>query len=221
MPPRPAVLEVQTHTISILLGHAPKACTVLTIFTPQACAPKACQARDPHTHDLCSAAPCPSKPVKPGIHRHAGSPLCWPVSFRHAKLTLQRPTTSSQLKASTHRPVGPHPLATCHRKAPNLPKRYTQTSLDAKELASAQLRLQFYCPKTGDFFFFFLILIFIVFPSLRDLLHVLLFHHSPPLPFFFSFPLYSFYLSLSLSFLSFFLGLVSINTVTQLTLNYT
>jgi hypothetical protein len=30
-----------------------------TIFTPQACAPEACQARDPQTHDLHSAGPCP------------------------------------------------------------------------------------------------------------------------------------------------------------------
>jgi hypothetical protein len=37
----------------------------------------------------------------------------------------------------------------------------------------------------------------------------------------FSSLLYYFYLSTSLSFLSFFLGFVSINTVTQLTLNYT
>jgi hypothetical protein len=205
MPPRPAVLEVQTHTISILLGHAPKACTVLTIFTPQACAPKACQARDPHTHDLCSAAPCPSKPVKPGIHRHAGSPLCWPVSFRHAKLTLQRPTTSSQLKASTHRPVGPHPLATCHRKAPNLPKRYTQTSLDAKELASAQLRLQFYCPKTGDFFFFFFNFNFYCFPFFKGFVACFTVWPSTTSTFFFlfsslfllSFPLSLFFILLS------------------------
>jgi hypothetical protein len=49
------------------------------------------------------------------------------VPFRHTKPMLQRPTTSPQLKASTWRPVGPHPPSTCHRKAPNLPKRHTQT----------------------------------------------------------------------------------------------
>jgi hypothetical protein len=154
----------------------------------------------------------PPKPVKPGIHRHAGSPLCWPVPFRHATPMLQRPATSPQLKASTHRPLGPHPLATCHRKDPNLRKRHTQTGLDAKELASEQLRLQF-CSKTGDFFF----------PSLRDLLPGLLVWSSTISTIFFlcSFLLYSFYLSICLSFLSFFLGFVSINIVTQLILNYT
>jgi hypothetical protein len=54
------------------------------------------------------------------------------------------------------------------------------------------------------------------------LLPVLLFDHPPPLPFFlFSSLLHSFYLSISLSFLSFSLGFVSINIVTQLILNYT
>jgi hypothetical protein len=134
----------------------------------------------------------PPKPVKPGIHRHAGSPLHQPSPFRHARPTLQRPATSPQLKASTHRPVGPHSLSTCHRKAANLPKRHTQTGLDGKELASEQLRLQFYCSRTGDFFFP---------PSLRDLLPALLFDHPPNLPFFFSFPLYSFYLSIPLFFI--------------------
>jgi hypothetical protein len=54
------------------------------------------------------------------------------------------------------------------------------------------------------------------------LLPVLLFDHPPSLPFFlFSFLLYSSYLAISLSFLSFFLGFVSINIATQLILNYT
>jgi hypothetical protein len=106
------------------------------------------------THTMSIPLDCaPSKPVKLGILRHTGSPLRWPVPFRHAKPMLQRPATSPQLKASTCRPMGPHPPDTCHRKAPNLPKRHTQTGLDAKELASEQLRLQFYCSTTGDFFF--------------------------------------------------------------------
>jgi hypothetical protein len=67
---------------------------------------------------------------------------------------LQRPATSPQLKAFTHRPMGPHSPATCHRKAPNLSKRHTQTGLDAKKPASEKLRLQFYCSRTGDIFFF-------------------------------------------------------------------
>jgi hypothetical protein len=118
--------------------------------------PKACTA----LQDLCSARPClqglqhqkykhtgslfcwamPPKPVKPGIHRHTGSPLHQTVPFKHSKPMLQRPMNSPQLKASTHRPMGPHSLATCHRKAPNLPKRHTQTGLDAKELASEPLK---------------------------------------------------------------------------------
>jgi hypothetical protein len=77
--------------------------------------------------------------------------------------------------------VGPHPPATHHRKAPNLHKRHTLTDLDAKELTSEQLRLQFYCSRTGDFFP----------PSLSDLLPRLLFDHPTSLSFFFSFPLYS------------------------------
>jgi hypothetical protein len=125
-----------------------------TIFTLQACASKACQAGDPHTHNLCSARLCPPKPVKPGIHRHTGSLLCQLVPFKHAKPMLQRPATSPHLKASTRRPVGPHPRSTCHRKAPNLPKRHTQRGLDAKELASEPLRLQIYCLRTGEFFYF-------------------------------------------------------------------
>jgi hypothetical protein len=66
---------------------------------------------------------------------------------------LQRPAISSQLKASTHRPVVPHPPTTHHRKAPNLPKIHTQTGLDAKELTSEQLILQLYYSRTGRVFF--------------------------------------------------------------------
>jgi hypothetical protein len=84
--------------------------------------------------------------------------------------------------------------------------------MDAKNLASEQLRLQFYYFRTGNFFS----------PSLRDLLPGLLFDCPPSLPFFFSFPHYSIpfiFPSLSL-FKSFFLDFVSINIVTQLILNY-
>jgi hypothetical protein len=133
----------------------PRTAQPCTIFTPQACAPKACQARDPHMQDLCSSGSRPPKPVKPGIHRHADSPLRQPAPLRHTKPTLQRPATSPQLKAYTCRTVGPHPPSTYHRKTPNLPDRHTQTGLDAKELASEQLRLQFYCSRTGDIFPFF------------------------------------------------------------------
>jgi hypothetical protein len=152
--------------------------------------PQAFQTRDPQTHRICIPAAC-------ALQAHQAH--------------TPKASISPQVKASTNRPVGPHPLSTCHRKAPNLPKRHTQTGLDAKELTAEQLRLQFYCSKIGDFFF----------PSLRDLLPGLLFDHPPSLSFFFSFPLYSFYFPISLSLLSFFPGFVSINIVTQLILNYT
>jgi hypothetical protein len=158
MPPKPA----QPCKISALPGHAPKSCCARDRNThelssagphPQGLhSPAQYSLRKPvplrpakagtHTHTrspFCWTTP--PKPVKPRIHRHAGSPLFWPVPFRHTKTMLQRPATSPQLKASTRRPMGPQPLATCHRKAPNLPKRHTQTGLDAKELASEQLRL--------------------------------------------------------------------------------
>jgi hypothetical protein len=82
-------------------GHPLKPAQQCTIFTLQGCARKACQARDPYTHNLHSALMQPPKPVKPGIHRHAGSPLHQPVPFRHAKPMLQRLPTSPQLKVST------------------------------------------------------------------------------------------------------------------------
>jgi hypothetical protein len=178
----------------------------LTISIPLSCATEGCQAWDPQTHRISTLPAC---------------------ALQACRYTLQRPATSPQLKASTTRPMRPHPPATPHRKAPNLPKRHTQTGLDAKELTSEQLRLQFCCSTTGDFFFSFF------FPSLRDLLPCLLCDHPPSLPIFFvsfsvfflffsfSSLLYSFYLSISLSFLFFCLGFVSINIVTQLILTYT
>jgi hypothetical protein len=96
-----------------------------------------------------------SKPVKTGIHKHAGFLLHWPMTYRHTKLTLQRPAISPQLKASTQRPMGHNPPSTWHRKAPNLSKRNTQRGLDTKELTSEQLTQQFYCSRTGDFFLIF------------------------------------------------------------------
>jgi hypothetical protein len=46
----------------------------------------------------------------------------------------------------------PSSYSSGHWRAPNLPKRHTQTGLDAKGVTSEQLRLQFYCSITGDFF---------------------------------------------------------------------
>jgi hypothetical protein len=145
---------------------------------------------------------CHPKPFKLGIHRHTGSPLYWPAPFRHPKPSLQRPITSPQLKASTYRPVGSYPLATCHRKDPSLPKRDTQTGLDAKELALEQLRLQFYCSRTGNFFF----------PSLKGFAASFIVWSSTISNIFFLFSslLYSFYLSISLFYPSFLVLLVLI-----------
>jgi hypothetical protein len=52
--------------------------------------------------------------------------------------------------------MGSHPPDTCHWRALNLLKRHAQTGLAAKELTSEQLRLQFYCSRTGYFLNFFL-----------------------------------------------------------------
>jgi hypothetical protein len=96
--------------------------------------------------------------------------------------------------------------------------RHTRTGLDAQGVTSEQLRLQFYCSRTGEFFF----------PSLWDLLPGFLFNHPSSLPFFvffflFSFPLFSlpFIIPSLFPFLSFSLGLIKINIATQLILNYT
>jgi hypothetical protein len=142
----------QPCTISALPAMPPRPAQPCKFSAVPVHALKACHTGDANTHNLHSAGPWPPKPVKPGIHRHSGSPLCQPLPFRHTNPTLQRPTTSPQLKASTCRPMGPHPPSTCCWRAPNLLKRHTQTGLDAKGLASEQLRLQFYCSKTGDFF---------------------------------------------------------------------
>jgi hypothetical protein len=183
-----------------------------------------------------SHAPPGSLPLRPC--RIPAPPESLPVGPSQA-LALQ----ACQITA----PPGSH--SGCHWRAPILPKWHSQTGLDAKGVTSEQLRLQFYCSRTGDFFF----------PSLRVWLSGLLFDHSPSLPFISIFALFLvvlrielgtlcmlgkhsttelrlqlpslpfknffvlsfFYLSFSFSFLSFSLGFVSINIVTQLILNYT
>jgi hypothetical protein len=57
--------------------------------------------------------------------------------------------TASSAQAGTISALQGH--APGHRRAPNLPKRLTQTGLDTKGVTS-QLRLQFYCSRTGEFF---------------------------------------------------------------------
>jgi hypothetical protein len=143
-PPRLA----QPYRSSVSLGCAPKPCTIsalpttppkpaqrCTIFILQGCAPKVCQARDQHTDYLHSAWPHPPSLSSQGsidmqyLHSTGLCPSGMPSPCSKA-------TTSPQLKASTWRPVGLLPPSTCHRKAPNLHKRHTQTGLDAKELTS-------------------------------------------------------------------------------------
>jgi hypothetical protein len=77
--------------------------------------------------------------------RRISTPLACALQARQAHAPKAHYFTSAK---------GLHPLYTCHRKALNLPKRHTQTGLDAKELASEQQRLQFYCSRMGDLFFF-------------------------------------------------------------------
>jgi hypothetical protein len=119
MTPRPA----QSRTISALPGHIPKACctgdtNMHDLRSTGLCPPGL---HRPAQYPLCKHVPL--RPAKLGIHRHTRAPIHWPAPFRHTNPMLQTPATSPQLKASTHTPVGPHPPDTCHRKAPNLPKR--------------------------------------------------------------------------------------------------
>jgi hypothetical protein len=124
---RRTMWEIQTHVISVLLGHTPQECTGL-LCCPQ---PKACRAGDINTHDLCSAGQGP-----PGLHKYAQYPLCKLALLRPAKPGNHTRTISILL---SHAPQAcqsryPHPPATHNRKSPNLPRRHTQTGLDAKEL---------------------------------------------------------------------------------------
>jgi hypothetical protein len=86
--PHPHRLHSPARSLLCWATH-PRPCT---IFTPQACAHKACQAGEPHTHWFWWTTP--PKFVKPGIHRHTGSPLCRPAPFRHTKPMFQKPATS-------------------------------------------------------------------------------------------------------------------------------
>jgi hypothetical protein len=156
-PLRPA----QACTISALPGHAPKACQAGDPHKHNLhrAVPSGCQAGDPQTYTI-STRPRPSD-----LHRPAWSlPGPCPKSLPSSQSTdihdlysirpmLQRPSSLLQQKASACRPMGPQPPTTCPRKAPNLPKRHTQTGLDAKGVTSEQLKLKFYYSRTGDFFF--------------------------------------------------------------------
>jgi hypothetical protein len=124
----------------------------------------------------------------PALHGTAASPPHWAP----APQALPGPSSAGLPDSRSTRP----PHGRLHRRAPNLPKRYKQTGLDAKGVTSEQLKLQFYFFRTGFFFFFFCL-------SLRVWLSGLLFDHPPSLPFVHFF--LSFFLSLSFLFFLFFL----------------
>jgi hypothetical protein len=113
--------------ISALLGHAPKAWQAEDpqTFTISAW-PRLLACTGLHNHrwaapftptQACkiSAGSMPLKPAKPAIYRQAVYPLAWPTPFRQARPTLQRPTNSPQLRASTHLPPTTEDLQTCLR----------------------------------------------------------------------------------------------------------
>jgi hypothetical protein len=170
---------------------------------------------DPHPAGI----PRPLGHTRPQLH--AGSTPLWDPCLSGpapVKLRQLHPPTQAGIPAHCRAPA----LQACqittptgshsghHWRAANLPKRHTQTGMDAKGITSEQLRLQFYCSRTVNFFS----------PSLKFWLSDLLFELPLSLPLF-SFLLSFFYLSFSFSFLSFSLVFVCINIVTQLILNYT
>jgi hypothetical protein len=94
-----------------LLGHAPR--LAKPAFTD--------------IHDLCKAVPprpAQASTISSGS-RPSGLPSQWstdtydlhsagPAPFMHSRPMLQRLVRSPQWQASTHRPMGHHPSATCH-----------------------------------------------------------------------------------------------------------
>jgi hypothetical protein len=143
MPLRP----LQACPIPPLPGHAPKACHTGDPNTHYLCSAGQHPPGHTGLHDLRSTGPhsqglhrppqsllgctphaytglhdfartVPLKPAKSTIHRHEGSLLCQPTSFRHARPTLQRPT-SRPGKASTRNPMETHSPATCTGGLPN------------------------------------------------------------------------------------------------------
>jgi hypothetical protein len=158
---------------------------------------------------LCSL--CSTPPDSPPLRPH-WAPVPCQIHAPPGSPTLRQHCVPDLQVCQITAPPGSH--SHHNRRAPNLPNRHRQPGLDVIGVTSEQLRLQFYCFRTGDIFFS---------PSLRIWLSGLLFDHQPSLPFFFTFfsPLSFFYLSFSFSFFSFSLGFVSINIATKLMLNYT
>jgi hypothetical protein len=78
--------------------------------------------------------PCPSCPARPQLH--VGPPDQCPAGIPTPSSALPGPSSAGLLdRLSTKPPHG------CHRRAPNLPKTYRQTGLDANEVISEQLRV--------------------------------------------------------------------------------
>jgi hypothetical protein len=138
--------------------RTPQACTIFAgphpsglhrpAWFPPGCAPHACTGLHNLHQDHTAKA------------YQASNPQTGMISTLPGPRPSPGPCSKGQLvclndKTSSHRPVGPHQPATCHRRAPKLPKRHTQTCLDAKGVTSEQLRLQFYFFRTGYFFFLF------------------------------------------------------------------
>jgi hypothetical protein len=160
----PQIPTLQTHRIYVGRTHIDRDTQTFMISTR----PHPQSLHSTAQYSLCKAVPL--RPAKQGTHTHDFY-SAWPHppslssqgSIDMQDLPSSGPCPSGtpspcfklQLKASFPRPMGLHPPSTCHRKAPNLPKRHTWTGLDAKELASEQLRLQFYCSRSSDFIFNF------------------------------------------------------------------
>jgi hypothetical protein len=97
-PPSPATPEVHTLTISVPPCHVLQAYTYLHNVHSTSLCPEGLPTSGPTNPQatICWAI-VPPRPVKLGIHRHTGSPLCRPTPFRYTRPMLQRPTISPQL----------------------------------------------------------------------------------------------------------------------------
>jgi hypothetical protein len=111
-PTMPATPEIQTCTMSIPLGHDPKACTALQELHFTGPCPTT-------LHDLCSAGPLPQ-----GRHSLAQYSLHKPVPLRPAK-------------PGTHTHTHTHNL---HSAGPRSPSLSSQGSTDMQDFHSASLR---------------------------------------------------------------------------------
>jgi hypothetical protein len=199
--------DLQACMVSAWLGHTPQACTGSHNLCSTGHAPKASQASDPQAFMIfarmclsglhrCAWPPLCHAP-QARIHRHAQYPFAGPMSFRHVRPMFQRSDGLPQWQASTRRPMGPHPPATCHRRAPNLPSR--QTSLHVEGIKAELLRLKFHCSWTSDFLVLFIYFLLVCLPSCKGLAAWLAFWSSTIspccFPWYSLFSFFSFYFS--------------------------